>query len=61
MKKHVTKDEWIEMYEEVGLDESKRMQWHRLFEARHPEGHQAFMEWLGIPAKEIDEIRAECR
>jgi hypothetical protein len=61
MKKHVTKDEWIAMYEEVGLDESKRMQWHRLFEARHPEGHQAFMEWLGIPAKEIDEIRAECR
>ena len=61
MKKHVTKDEWIAMYEEVGLDAPKRIQWHKLFEARHPEGHQGFLEWLGIPAKEIDQIRAKCR
>jgi hypothetical protein len=61
MKKHITKDEWVAMYEEMGLDGEKRMQWHRLFEARHPEAHQGFMEWLGIPAKEIAEIRAECR
>lgn len=61
MKKHVTKDEWIAMYKEIGLDARKRMRWHRLFEARHPEGHQGFLEWLGISAKEIAEIRAECR
>jgi hypothetical protein len=61
MKKHVTKDEWVAMYEEVGLDGPKRMQWHKLFEARHPEGHQGFLEWLAISAKEIDQIRAECR
>jgi hypothetical protein len=61
MKKNITKDDWVAMYEEMGWDGSKRMQWHKLFEARHPEGHQAFMEWLGIPPKEIDEFRAECR
>ena len=61
MKKHVTVEEWVAMFEEVGLDEAKRMQWHKLFEARHPEAHQGFMEWLVIPAKEIAEIRAECR
>jgi hypothetical protein len=44
MKKHITKDEWVAMYEEMGWDGEKRMQWHRLFEARHPEAHQGFME-----------------
>ena len=61
MKKHITKDEWVALYKEMGWDGEKRMQWHRLFEARDPEAHQGFMEWLGIPAKEIAEIRAECR
>lgn len=61
MKQHVTKEEWIAMFREVGVDEEKSMQWHKLFEARHPDGHQGFLEWLGIPPKEIDEIRAMCR
>ena len=61
MKKHVTKDEWVALFDEIGLDDAKKMQWHKLFEARHPEGHQGFLEWLGIPRKEIDEIRARCR
>ena len=61
MNKYITKDEWVALYEEIGLDAPKRMQWHRLFEARHPDSHQGFLEWLGIPAKEIAEIRAECR
>ena len=61
MKKHVNKAEWVEMYEAVGLDGEKRMRWHQLFEARHPEAHQGFLEWLGIPLKEIDQIRAQSR
>ena len=61
MKKHVSKEEWVAMYEEIGLDAAKRMQWHKLFETRHPDGHQGFLEWLGIPAKEIARIRAQCR
>ena len=61
MKNHVNVDEWVAMFEEVGLDEAKRHQWHKLFEARHPEGHQAFLEWLGFTPKEIDGIRAQFR
>jgi hypothetical protein len=61
MKKHISKAEWVAMYEAVGLDQEKRMRWHKLFEARYPIAHQGFLEWLGIPPKEIDDIRAQCR
>jgi len=61
MKNNVTKDEWVAMYREIGLDEKKMKQWHQLFEARHPDGHQGFLEWLRIPKKEIDHIRAASR
>jgi hypothetical protein len=61
MKKHVSKEEWVGMYRDIGLDHSKMEQWHKLFEARHPDGHQGFLEWLGIPPKEIDQIRAQSR
>jgi hypothetical protein len=58
MKKHVNVNEWVAMFQEIGLDQAKRKQWHKLFETRHPDGHQSFLEWLGLPPKEIDEIRA---
>ena len=61
MKNHVNVEEWVTMFEEVGLVEAKREQWHKLFERRHPAGHQAFLEWLGINSEEIDKIRAQCR
>jgi len=34
-------------------------QWHKLFETRHADGHQGFLEWLGLPPKEIDRIRQQ--
>ena len=58
MKKHVNVNEWVALFQEIGLDQAKRKQWHKLFETRHPDGHQSFLEWLGLPPKEIDEIRA---
>ena len=58
MKKQVNVNEWVAMFQEVGLDQAKRKQWHKLFEIRHPAGNQSFLEWLGLPPKEIDEIRA---
>ncbi len=61
MKNHVNVEEWVAMFEEVGLDESKREQWHKLFERRHPAGHQSFLEWLGFKPEEIDQIRAQFR
>jgi hypothetical protein len=61
MKNHVNVEEWVAMFEEVGLDEPKREQWHQLFERRHPDGHQGFLEWLGFKPEEIAKIRAQCR
>ena len=46
------------MYREIGLDHAKMEQWHKLFETRHPAGHQSFLEWLGLTPKRIDRIRA---
>jgi hypothetical protein len=57
-KKQVSKDEWVAMFQEIGLDEAKMRQWHKTFETRHPAGHQSFLEWLGLPPKEVDRIRA---
>ena len=61
MKNHVNVEEWLAMFREIGVDETKSMRWHKIFEARHPDAHQAFLEWLGIDREEIDRIRAECR
>jgi hypothetical protein len=61
MKKHVNVNEWVSMFEKIGLDQAKRDRWQKLFETRHPDGHQSFLEWLGLPSKEIAQIRAECK
>ena len=49
------------MFREIGLDEAQMHRWHRLFESRHPDSHQTFLEWLGISRQDIDQIRAESR
>ncbi len=54
---HVTVDQWTEMFRDVGLTDSDMHKWHALFESRHPEGHQGFLEWLQLPAERIADIR----
>lgn len=61
MKAKVTVDQWVAMFEEIGLAQDKRQKWHRVFEARHPEAHQGFLEWLGLPAEKVAEIRQKSR
>ena len=61
MKNHINVEEWVVLFEAVGLDQAKREQWHKLFEQRHPAGHQGFLEWLGCQPEKIDQIRAQCR
>jgi hypothetical protein len=58
MNKQVTVDEWTAMFREIGLDHAKMEQWHKVFEARHPAGHQSFLEWLGLPPNDVERIRA---
>lgn len=61
MERQVNVKEWVAMFREIGLDDQTMMQWHRIFETRHPEAHQSFMEWLGLPAEEIQRIRSMSR
>ncbi|WP_129124885.1 MerR family transcriptional regulator [Geomonas oryzae] len=54
----VTVDEWTARFRAIGLDDAAMEKWHRLFETENPEGHQSFLEWLGLPAERIAAIRA---
>jgi hypothetical protein len=54
----MNKEKWVLLFREIGLDEATMTQWHRKFEARFPDGHQSFLEWLNIEASEIPQIRA---
>ncbi|MFZ1388042.1 MAG: hypothetical protein WBP46_07275 [Thiolinea sp.] len=57
----MNKTQWVELFRETGLDKAMMQQWHRLFEQRYPEQHQAFLEWLQIPNAEVTQIRAASR
>ena len=54
----MNKENWVLLFREIGLDDETMLMWHREFENRFPAGHQSFLEWLGIPADEIERIRA---
>ena len=53
----MTKQDWVELFVEVGLDEATMRRWHAGFERRWPEDHQRFLEWLNITPGEIQQIR----
>lgn len=55
--KNVTKDQWVEIFRAVGLTDDQMHRWHLEFEGRYPDGHQLFLEWLGIDETEIRRIR----
>lgn len=61
MKNRISKNEWVSMFAETGLDEAVMKRWHHIFETRHPDAHADFLEWLGIGPDEIDRIRAASR
>ncbi len=53
----MTKDQWVELFQVIGLTEAKMTQWHQEFEKRYPQQHQAFLEWLQLPEGEVSRIR----
>ncbi len=61
MQNQVTVEEWVDMFREMGLDRETMSKWHQVFESRHPEAHRSFLEWLGLPPKEVEAIRAKSR
>lgn len=53
----LTKQVWVTLLSSAGLDEKGMRQWHIEFERSMPEGHQDFLESLGLSADEISKIR----
>jgi hypothetical protein len=58
-KTHVDVNQWVAMFRAIGLDDAAMHRWHREFEQHHPEAHQGFLEWLGLPTDRIAEIRRD--
>ncbi|MFT3783951.1 MAG: hypothetical protein QM790_18220 [Nibricoccus sp.] len=59
--KKITKDQFVALLNEAGVSDSQKQRLHALFEQRHPEEHQSFLEFLGVSAAEIKEIRSHSR
>ena len=59
--KKITKDQFVALLNEAGVSDSQKQRLHALFEQRHPEEHQSFLEFLGLQAKAIQEIREHSR
>ncbi len=57
MPHQLTKENWIDMFRQIGLTEDQMKKWHQIFEKNHPEGHEAFLSWLKISPEEITRIR----
>lgn len=53
----MTKESWSALLADMGFSEAAMHDWHRAFEKKSPDKHQAFLEFLDIPAIEITRIR----
>ncbi|MBI5381056.1 MAG: hypothetical protein HZA31_04080 [Opitutae bacterium] len=58
---HITKDQFVALLDSAGITDAQKQQLHGLFETRHPQAHEAFLQWLGLPAQTIREIRERSR
>lgn len=54
----MTVEQWVEVFRASGLNDEQMNTWHKEFEQRYPDGHQSFLEWLGLPKARIAEVRA---
>ena len=59
--KHVTKDQFVALLDAAGITDAQKAQLHAAFEKQYPEAHQSFLEWLGLSAEAIRDIRAASR
>ena len=57
----LTKDGWVSILRKAGFSSEDMHRWHRQFEAAAPRQHERFLQLLGIPENEIQQIRASAR
>lgn len=55
--KNITKDQFSALLTEAGVTDAQKTRLHALFEQRHPEAHQKFLEFLGVSPAEVRQIR----
>jgi len=60
-KQMMTKEKWVSIMKASGLTEGEMHRWHAEFEKAEPDDHQEFLEFLHIPAAEIQVIREHSR
>ena len=53
----ITKKTWVALLRAAGLDDAGMKNWHIEFEKTSPEGHQDFLESIGIEEIEVAAIR----
>jgi DNA-binding transcriptional MerR regulator len=53
----VTKEKWVEVMRGAGFSDDDMSRWHAQFEKSAPQEHQEFLEFLHIPAPEVQSIR----
>ena len=61
MGSQMTVENFKQLFRDVGLDEAAMLKWHALFEQRHPASHRSFLEWLGLNAAQIEQVRLHSR
>jgi MerR family transcriptional regulator, thiopeptide resistance regulator len=55
--KDMTKEKWVSIMKAAGFSEDDMHRWHCEFEKAAPEDHNEFLQFLHIPAKEVQSIR----
>ena len=56
--KTMTKEQWVSILAESGMDDEAMRQWHIQFELQLPQMHTDFLQSLGIDAAEIAAIKS---
>ena len=57
----ITKEKWVSIMRSCGFSKEQMHRWHAEFERSAPKEHQEFLEFLHIPAAEINTIREASR
>ncbi len=57
----LSKAQFVAALDAAGVDDTQKQRFHQALERTTPDGHQAFLDWLGIPAAEAATIRAQSR
>lgn len=55
----LTKQRWVEILRESGMNDEDMSNWHKRFEQMEPIGHLKFLQSLNIDEEEIERIRKQ--